>query len=109
MVQNVDREGSLAGWVYRHGKLVTNSAVPEDAVKSTSVGHYLTDAFVVQPVICEGRTLGVLSVTDRNDGGDFSPVDQQAVTALANKIGEVLVGISACRPLPSPDLSAVST
>jgi hypothetical protein len=86
----VPKEGSVAGTVFREGRPMTDKTLPKDATRTRRVGTYLTDAFISYPVQQGEQVLGVLNVSDRNDGGPFSAEDEIAVAEVAQKLAIVL-------------------
>lgn len=96
---------SVTGWVLTHGRPLTPASMPP----SLSIGRrrtsYVTDAFVSQPIRVQGRAVGVLNVSDRNDGGGFSPMDEIAVEDVADKLAVVLAAV---RPVSESSVPHVS-
>jgi diguanylate cyclase (GGDEF)-like protein len=54
-------------------------------------GTYRSDSFVSVPIVVDDEPLGVLNVTDRNDGRPFDEADLETLELLAGHIGAVLV------------------
>jgi GAF domain-containing protein len=65
--------------------------MPKDATRTRRIGTYHTDAFISYPVQNGAQMLGVLNVSDRNDGGAFSADDEIAVAEVATKLAIVLM------------------
>ncbi len=87
----VPLEGSIAGWVYAHARAVTDKSLPEELASLPRAGEYATRSFISQPVTdTAGRCIGVLSVSDRFDAGEFTADDERAVGEVARKLGIVL-------------------
>lgn len=84
---------SVARWVFDRGLPVTSETLPEELQKpaSETPRHtYDTTAFIAHPIKMGEQVLGVLSVTDRNKGGNFLPADDVHVGAVATHLGLVL-------------------
>ncbi len=87
----VQLEGSIAGWVFQKGEGLSATSLPvELQALRRSRGAYLTDAFISQPVQIDGRTIGVLNVSDKNDARPFAPSDEITVQEVCTKIALVL-------------------
>jgi hypothetical protein len=97
----VPKEGSIAGAVFRDARPMTDKLLPRDMTLTRRVGTYLTEAFISYPVQQGERVLGVLNVSDRNDGGPFSPDDEIAVAEVAQKLAIVLtrLGVNLAKPV----------
>ncbi len=108
----IPKEGSIAGWVFSHGTAVTAGNVPPELQNLRRPGSYRTEAFISQPVQADGGVLGVLSVSDRNDGADFSPSAEAAVAAVAHKLALVLTRLGPAQasgaPAPVAELQGAS-
>jgi hypothetical protein len=92
----VQHQGSVAGWVYSNGRVVTDRSMPPELAALSSVGQYATRGFISQPVADEhGRCVAVLNVSDRFDESDFTSGDEEAVAEVARHLGIVLARLGA--------------
>ena len=90
IAQVVDRVGSIAGWVFEHGEVVTSSNLPQ-ALESKRRGRgYQSNSFISHPVKRAGHVLGVLNVSDRHDGADLETAEEIAAGEVADKLALVL-------------------
>ncbi|HET6345414.1 MAG TPA: GAF domain-containing protein, partial [Myxococcota bacterium] len=84
---------SVARQVFDTGMTLTPETLPEDLKRSAEQrrhGNYETNGFVASPIRAGDRILGVLNVTDRNNGGAFTPADEARVSEVANRLALVL-------------------
>lgn len=56
--------------------------------------NYRTRSYIIAPLICHGRVVGVLNLTDRDDQGKFSGEDIAAIELFRQLIGASLGNIS---------------
>ena len=92
----VQREGTVAGWVYTNARVVTDRSMPDELANLPRVGQYATRGFISQPVADEsGRCVGVLNVSDRFDETEFTSGDEEAVGEVARHLGIVLARLGA--------------
>jgi hypothetical protein len=88
--QEVDLEGTIAGWVFANGEAVGSATLPEELAAMRRGRGYKSEGFVSHPVQHGLRILGVLNASDRNDGGDFAPSHEIEVGEVADKLALVL-------------------
>ncbi len=94
--KRVQKDGSIAGWVYTNGRSVTDKTLPEELNALRRAGRYATRAFISEPVLDPASgCVGVLNVSERLDAGDFAPEDAAAVTEVARKLAVVLRRLAA--------------
>ncbi len=89
----MNREGSIAHYVFENGRRVTNETIPPELAASRRAGAYMTNAFVCQPIVVNGKICGVLNVSDRHDGHAFGPLDESVVAQVSTKIAIVLARV----------------
>jgi signal transduction histidine kinase len=84
--QPLDIEGSLMGWVTRHGR---SALVPDpSADPRTSMDHpaaatgFVARALLVAPLVTKGQTIGAVEVANKRDG-PFDEGDRHLLEALA--------------------------
>jgi hypothetical protein len=90
MSQVIPREGGITGWAFTHGHTITSTSMPEELEDRRRVTGYQSSSFITQPVGFGGTILGVLNVSDRNDGQEFTPSEEIAVEEVADKLALVL-------------------
>jgi len=56
--------------------------------------NYQTKSCIIAPLICLGRVVGVMNLTDKNDGGSFTPQDIVAMELFRQLIGASIGNIS---------------
>ncbi len=83
----------VAGWVARHRRPVLRRDRDENAtVRATGLDHYNSDSFMSLPLLHRGRVLGVLNLSNKQDGESFDDLDldraQLASHVLAMTLGE---------------------
>jgi hypothetical protein len=91
--QAIPRDDSIAGWVFLHGDPVSSSALPAGCEARRRMEGYQSASFVCHPVKRGGEVLGVLNVSDRNDGAEFSASEEIAASEVADKLALVLTGL----------------
>ncbi len=89
----VSKEGSIAHYVFDNGKRVTNETLPAELAGARRAGAYMTNAFVCQPIVVNGKIAGVLNVSDRHDGRSFGPLEESVVAQVSTKIAIVLARV----------------
>ncbi len=84
--QPLDIEGSLMGWVTRHGR---SALVPDpSADPRASLDHpaattgFVAHALLVAPLVTKGQTIGAVEVANKRDG-PFNEGDRHLLEALA--------------------------
>jgi hypothetical protein len=84
--------GSIAGWVYTHGKPMTAARLDklEDTLPDQQRSRYVTNSFISWPLLREERIIGVLNVSDKNDSSEFLPEDEELVASLADRLAQVV-------------------
>lgn len=82
--------GSIAGLCFSQGTVLTPESLPQHLKKRQRGKRYFTDAFVAHPITHGEAVVGVLNLSDRNDGGDFGPVAQMQIAQAATQLGLVL-------------------
>ncbi len=76
----------LAGKVAESGKPLVISNLDNEASRSPQgQRQYQTGSFAILPLINKDRVLGVLNLTNRSDGAEFSEADVALLTALSNQ------------------------
>lgn len=89
--KQIPKEGSIAGWVFARGEAVIDTRMPEELVTRRRGGSaYNTESFISYPIRTHDRVLGVMNVSDRNNGGAFSQDDEAAVQTTAQNLAVVL-------------------
>lgn len=96
----IDKE-SIAAHVFDTGETLRSGELPPHLAHKTR-GSYTTSIFRATPVRSDGRIIGVLNISDRNDGGDFENTDEAAIAAGSEKLGIVLSQISGAARNASP-------
>ena len=84
---------SIAHHVYENGVALTPTNLPETLLKSNEKprqSNYDTNGFIAQPIRMGQRTLGVMSVSDRNNGGSFNADDEEHMAQVADRLALVL-------------------
>lgn len=84
---------SIAHFVYESGLPLTPATLPEHLLKNAEKprqSNYDTNGFIAQPIRMGQRTLGVMSVSDRNNGGVFNADDEAHMAQVADRLALVL-------------------
>ena len=87
----------IANAVFSSGAPITSTSVLPDLMQRQSARHtytYDTNSFLAHPITQGGRTLGVLSVADRHDCGDYAAADRVQLQQMAHSLGLVLQALS---------------
>ncbi len=92
--ERIEPGSGLAGWVFVHGQPITSASLPRELAAKRRGSGYQSEAFICYPVQRGDVTLGVLNVSDRNDGGSFTAEDEVAVAEVANKLALVLTRLA---------------
>jgi len=113
----LDLGDGVAGRVFKNSEAwLVEEASADPRVTSVDLeGRYRSASFVAAPVLCSGRSMGVLCATDRISGGEvFCPEDLAILRILAAQLGslleplllqdEIVPGDSAGVDLDVPDL-----
>ncbi len=85
----------VAGWVAARGEPFVTAAASRDprlGGRPPLAGRYESDSFVVVPVGREGRWVGALCATERNDGEPFEAADAVLLGLLADALAARLGG-----------------
>lgn len=85
----LELENTVTGWVFETGAPLTDDTLPSHLQMSHRPA-YSNPSFVCHPIIVNDRTAGVLSVSNRNDGGGFGMPELLLVSETAAKLGIVL-------------------
>ncbi|MBN1959682.1 MAG: GAF domain-containing protein [Deltaproteobacteria bacterium] len=86
----ISLSNTIAGWVFQNGEAISNKNIPEHLSRLPRAGQYATPSFIAQPIKHENTSIGVLSVSDRADAGEFSLQDENTVSEIAWKLALVL-------------------
>lgn len=84
----VPTEGSVAGWVVRHGEPVVIQDTSEDPRLYREIEEeiqFYTHSMVAVPLAVKGRVIGVLEAVNKQDGECFSDEDVEILTILADQ------------------------
>jgi signal transduction protein with GAF and PtsI domain len=74
----------ISGWVAKTGKpLLIENIETHPLFHRKNRAHYSTKSLLSAPLIHEKRTIGVLNVNNRNDGGAFTKADEETLCTLA--------------------------
>ncbi len=94
---------SVAGLAIERGEplLVVDADHEPEVAKRLSPGRYASDSFAVAPLRCGERSLGVLCVTERIDGGVFGPEDLALLQLLAMQVSDSLAAGTASGRAPT--------
>lgn len=90
---SLQKEGSIAHWVFERGQRVTDRTMPAELAGGRRAGTYMTTSFICQPIMVGGKTIGVLNVSDRHDGRPLGPIDEAVVAQVSTKIAIVLARV----------------
>jgi signal transduction histidine kinase len=78
-------EGSLAGWIIRHGRPIRTDALHEEPLDHPVLGTTRFQSALAVPILArEGKVLGALNLHERRDGRPFSADDQRLAEAIAH-------------------------
>ena len=106
---SVSSARSMARWVFEHGTPLIPENLPTELERNAEeqrLSSYDTEAFLVYPIKNGSRVLGVLSVSDPNNRGSFTPADEVHVTSVAERLSLVLerldFKVEALLSTPSP-------
>ncbi|MEN6473209.1 MAG: ATP-binding protein [Syntrophaceae bacterium] len=79
-------EDSPSAWVYKNKRIlyVAPGIAPLPACRRQS--HYKKEAFLVAPIMSNGRVIGLLSITEKKGDDAFSVEEQELFLAFAGQI-----------------------
>ena len=105
----VPLEGSIAGWVLRHGEpaVVDNVRQDErhyhqvDDLISEQSARFVTRSILAVPLVVQGKTIGVLEAVNKVGDEPFSEEDQSLLSMLA---AQAAVAIEKARLFEQSDL-----
>jgi sigma-B regulation protein RsbU (phosphoserine phosphatase) len=89
----LDDSNSIAARVVRNGSPlvgIADSDGPPGAPRGYRSGAYMSVPICYHPPGGDSRCIGVINLTDRVQGGRFTPADQKLVSAAANQIGAAI-------------------
>jgi diguanylate cyclase (GGDEF)-like protein len=78
----------IAGWVAQKGAPLAVPDVDKDSRFSSKVDRYSrfkTKSVMCAPIVSKGRTIGVLEVINKRNGGSFTEVDLNILLKLVNQ------------------------
>ncbi len=84
----IDKE-SIAAYVYTNGTELRPENLPPFLADKRRNSHNTT-IFRATPVKTDGKTIGVLNISDRNDGGEFETGDEIALLENIQRLGLML-------------------
>lgn len=103
-LKNVKIEAqSIAAHVFASGDSLRPENLPAE-LRTKRRGSHTTTVFRATPVMGDGQTLGVLNISDRNDGGDFDIGDELALAENAQRLGIILAQLPLNRSEAAPQL-----
>jgi len=79
-------EAPIINWVAEHAETLVVKNIDEDERFQHTVRResYLSKSFVSLPLIEQKKVIGVISLTDREDGGEFSETDLRSLAIFTN-------------------------
>jgi hypothetical protein len=95
-------EGSISGHVFQTGEVLMQGTLPPHLADAKR-GQYFTESFMCHPIREGARLLGVLNLSDRNDGREFSPGDIAAVGDVTRKLAMSLALLPSKALEPPPE------
>jgi len=89
---SMDEPGAITAMVFREGRPVIASRQPTDTERDAGA---LPDSFLSVPIRYSpgsggSRTVGVINLIGRQDGGRFSAANQKLLAAIASQIGAAI-------------------
>ncbi len=90
--QKLPLEQGVAGWVFSHGEPLTPGRLlrQQDGFPELAPTRYLTGSFISWPLRRAERIIGVLNVSDKNDGSPLTTDDELLIESLANRLVQVV-------------------
>ena len=87
----IDRKGSIAGQVYKTGDpmIVSDVQTEVDASFFINKNNYSTDSFISVPIQYKNESIGVVNLSDKENGRVFDSYDLRVLTTVAMQIAEV--------------------
>lgn len=76
-----------------------DSRFSADALGPQGERHYQSQSFIAVPLICHGRLLGEMNITERGEGEPFSPDDLRLLSILAGHVASAINGALAADEL----------
>lgn len=89
--QTVVKAGDgVSGYVFQHGRSLLIEDIEKNKRGLEKKEHYKTKSFISAPMICsplrlDERPIGVINLTDRQDGKKFTKKDLKLLSTIANQ------------------------
>jgi HD-GYP domain-containing protein (c-di-GMP phosphodiesterase class II) len=84
---SINSSEGIAGWVFGHGSPLIVNDVSQDPRFSCSMDNtsgFITRSIICVPLIVHRKTIGVLEVLNKLDGGNFTEQDREILESLAS-------------------------
>jgi len=75
-----------SSWVVKNKKIFYSKNPGSDSMFSRRYDHYKKDAYLLAPILCNNKVLGVLSITDKMDSDRFTRQDQEMLLSIAGNV-----------------------
>jgi len=77
----------VAGYVAKTGKpLLVKDIAEDERFAKDRIGDYESKSFICVPLLCRGKLLGVLDVTDKMNGQEYTSGDLNLLNTLARQV-----------------------
>lgn len=83
--QSLDMK-SPSSWVVRNKKVLYSEDGSCDTIFPKRFDHYKRDAYLLAPIMCNDKVLGVLSVTDKVNSDGFTRQEQEVLLGIAGNV-----------------------
>ena len=83
--QTLDHD-SPSSWVVKNKKVFYSKDPGSDTMFQKRFEHYKKDAYLLAPVMCNNKVLGVLSITEKMDSDRFTRHDQEMLLSIAGNV-----------------------
>ncbi|MBN2298845.1 MAG: GAF domain-containing protein [Deltaproteobacteria bacterium] len=83
--QTLDHD-TPSSWVVKNRKMFYSKNPGSGCMFERRFDHYKKDAYLLVPVMCNSKVLGVLSITDKVDSDRFTRQDQEVLLSIAGNV-----------------------
>lgn len=79
-------ENTISGMAYLSGKMIMESDIKKSKYLKYQRNGYITDSFMVAPLILNEKKLGVIAFSDKKDGSLFVKDDEGIINSVVNQV-----------------------
>jgi K+-sensing histidine kinase KdpD len=79
-------EGSPSEWVVKNKSLLYVDSMEKSPIFARRFDHYQGNAFLIAPLICNGKLMGIVNITDKIGADLFSREEQEALLDISGQV-----------------------